>query len=84
MRLNTKAFAFTCGLVWAATVMLATWWLLIFGYEGYLMRNLDHFYLGCTYSYPGAIVGGIWGLVDGLICGYVFAWLYNKLVVRFG
>ena len=79
MRLNTKAFAFTCGIVWGAAVMLATWWLLIFGYQGQLMRTLDHFYFGYTYSYPGAIVGGIWGLLDGLICGFVFAWLYNKL-----
>jgi hypothetical protein len=79
MRLNTRAFALTCGFVWGAVVFLATVWLLLFGYEGYLMKNLDHFYLGYSYSYAGAVVGGIWGLVDGLICGFVFAWLYNKL-----
>jgi hypothetical protein len=79
MRLNTKAFAFTCGILWGATVMLATWWLLIFGYHGQVMSNLDHFYIGYTFSYPGAVVGAIWGFLDGLVCGFIFAWLYNKL-----
>jgi hypothetical protein len=78
MGLNTKAFAFTCGILWGATVMLATWWLLIFGFEGQLMRMLDHFYFGYSVSWGGGVVGGIWGLVDGLIGGFVFAWLYNK------
>jgi hypothetical protein len=79
MRLNTKAFAFTCGILWAATIFLATVWLLILGYHGEVMSNLDHFYLGYTFSYPGAVVGAIWGFLDGLICGFIFAWLYNKL-----
>ena len=37
--------------------------------------------------YPGYEVGGfgtvvvgtIYGFVDGTICGFVFAWLYNRL-----
>jgi hypothetical protein len=79
MRLNNKAFALTCGILWGAAVLLATVWLLIFGYEGQVMSNLDHFYFGYSFSYVGAVVGGIWGFVDGAIGGLVFAWLYNKL-----
>ena len=26
----------------------------------------------------GAVIGGIWGFVDGVILGFIFAWLYNK------
>ena len=66
MRLNTRAFALTCGIVWGAAVMLATWWLLIFGYQGQVMSNLDHFYFGYSFSYAGAVVGGIWAGAVGL------------------
>jgi hypothetical protein len=79
MRLNTKAFALTCGILWGATVLLATWWLLIFGFKGQLISNLDHFYFGYTFSWFGAVIGGIWGFLDGAIGGFAFAWLYNKL-----
>ena len=80
MRLNKNAFALTCGVIWGATVLLATAWLLIFGFEGTLMQQLDHFYFGYSVSWLGAVVGGIWGFVDGCIGGFIFAWLYNKFV----
>jgi hypothetical protein len=49
------------------------------GYDGRLIRQLDHFYLGYTFSAVGAFVGLAWGFVDGAVCGAIFAWLYNKL-----
>jgi hypothetical protein len=79
MRLNTKALALTCGIIWGAMVFFATVWLLAFGYGGEQIRTLDHFYFGYSFSYVGAVIGAIWGFVDGAICGWVFAWLYNKL-----
>jgi len=33
------------------------------------------------YTVGGAFVGLIWGFVDGLIVGAIFAWLYNKISV---
>ena len=80
MRLNAKAFALACGVIWGLTIFLATVWLVIFGFEGQLMQQLDHFYFGFSVSWLGAIVGAVWGFVDGCIGGFVFAWLYNKLV----
>jgi hypothetical protein len=79
MKLNVKALALSSGIVWGATVFLATLWLLIRGHEGTLISRLDHFYLGYSFSYPGAFVGLVWGFIDGVIGGAVFAWLYNKL-----
>jgi len=79
MRLDTKAFALTCGILWGATVFLATVWLKVFGFEGQIISLLDHFYFGYSFSYVGAVIGAIWGFVDGAIGGFVFAWLYNKL-----
>jgi hypothetical protein len=79
MKLNVKALALTAGILWGATVCLATLWLLIRGYDGTLISRLDHFYIGYSFSYVGAFVGLVWGFVDGVIAGAVFAWLYNKL-----
>jgi hypothetical protein len=79
MRLNVKAFALTAGILWGAAICLATLWLLAFGHEGEAIRLLDHFYLGYTYSVGGAFVGLVWGFLDGLVAGGLFAWLYNRL-----
>jgi len=79
MRFNVKALALTCGIFWGATILLATVWLLVLGFEGEVISNLDHFYFGYSFSYVGAVIGAIWGFVDGAICGAIFAWLYNKL-----
>jgi hypothetical protein len=46
---------------------------------GDMISKLGNFYFGYTYSWFGGIIGLIWGFVDGLICGGIFAWLYNKL-----
>ena len=79
MRLDVKALALTSGILWGAAVFLATLWLIVFGFHGELMRHLDHFYFGYDVSVPGAFIGLAWGFVDGLVCGAVFAWLYNRL-----
>jgi hypothetical protein len=80
MRLNVKAFALTAGILSGGAVCLVTLWLLTFGYQGEMIRVLDHVYLGYTYSVAGAFVGLLWGFVDGLIGGALFAWLYNRFV----
>jgi hypothetical protein len=79
MKLSVKALALTAGILWGATVCLTTLWLLALGYQGGLMRVLDHFYFGYTFSVVGAFVGLVYGFVDGLVCGAIFAWLYNRL-----
>ncbi len=79
MKLNVKAFALTCGILWGLAVLLCTWWLLISGTPGEIISKLGAFYIGYSYSWGGAVIGLLWGFVDGLICGAIFAWLYNKL-----
>jgi len=79
MRLDVKAFALACGILWGAAIFLATLWLMAFGFEGQLMSQLDHFYFGFSLSFLGAVIGGVWGFLDGAIGGALLAWLYNKL-----
>ena len=79
MKLSIKAFALTCGLLWGGAVCFATLWLIAFGYEGSVIRQLDHFYFGYSFSVVGAFVGLVYGFVDGAVGGGLFAWLYNRL-----
>jgi len=62
------------------SVMLVTWWLLIVGSGGKLMSVLSNFYPGYSFSFIGGLIGLPWGFVDGFICGYIFAVLYNAFV----
>jgi hypothetical protein len=79
MKLNVKALALTSGILWGGAVCFATLWLIALGYNGALIRQLDHFYLGYSFSVVGAFIGLAWGFVDGAVGGALFAWLYNKL-----
>ena len=78
-RLNIKAFALTCGIFWSALLFLLTWWLLVLEGSGAPPNLLTRIYPGYSISPLGSLMGLVWGFVDGLICGLIFAWLYNKL-----
>ena len=82
MKLNVKAFAFTCALLWGLALFLTAWWVMIFeGATGDAL-GIGHIYRGFNISPLGSIMGLVWGLVDGLIAGAIFAWLYNLLAGR--
>jgi hypothetical protein len=82
MRLNAKVLALTAGIFWGLSVFIATIWLLILGFQGKTIALLGNFYFGYSFSIGGAFVGLIWGFIDGLICGYIFAWVYNALLPK--
>jgi hypothetical protein len=79
MKLNVKSFAMSLGICFGLAVLLVTIWFLIMGYQGSTLGLLRKIYLGYSVSWPGAFIGLVWGFVDGLISGAIFAWLYNKL-----
>ena len=79
MKFNIKSFSLTCGIVWGLTILLSTIWMVIAGASGKTFGKLSKFYLGFSVSWGGAFIGMVWGFVDGLIVGALFAWLYNKL-----
>lgn len=80
MKLNIKAFALACGIIWAVYLFLMTWWLLAFGGKPEDLAIIGKFYFGYAVTPVGSLIGLAWGLVDGAICGAIFAWVYNRLV----
>ncbi len=72
MKLNTKAFALTCGIFWALSVFVITWWVIVFYGSTRAPTFLAWFYFGYNISPLGSVIGLVWGFFDGLISGAVF------------
>lgn len=79
MRLDIRAFALTAGILWGLGVFLLTWWIILFEGATGDPTWLGLIYRGYTISPLGSVVGLFWALVDGLVGGAIFAWLYNRL-----
>ena len=79
MKLNVKAFAFTCALVWGLGVFALAWWVIAFDGTGGSVPLLGLMYRGFTFTPMGSVIGLLWALPDGLILGALVAWLYNRL-----
>jgi hypothetical protein len=79
MKLNIKAFALACGLMWGFGVFGLAWWIMMFEGATGEVPFLGHLYRGFNISPLGSVIGLIWAFFDGLIGGAIFAWLYNLL-----
>ncbi len=77
MKWKAAPLGLSLGIVWGATVFLATIWIRFKGGGGTLIA-LNQFYLAYSISYfPGSIIGLIWGFINGFIGGILIALLYN-------
>ena len=84
MKLNVKAFALTCGIVWGFGLFALTWWIIAFDGATHEVTLLGRLYRGYNISFVGSIIGLLYGLIDAGVGGAIFAWLYNTLVGRAG
>ncbi len=81
MKINVKALAVASGILWGLAMLgtgLAN--LIWSGYGQQFLQTMASVYFGyhATRSIAEVIVGTLYGTVDGLIGGAVFAWLYNQ------
>lgn len=91
MELKVKSLAWAMGLVWGGGM-------LVIGLAATATGSSDGYYgkdfmLVMASVYPGydgvmgygdALVGGIYGFVDGAIGGGLLAWLYNRCAAKCG
>ena len=80
MRLNIKALGISVALFWGAAMFLVALANLIWsGYGQTFLEVIASVYPGykATASFGQVIVGTLYALLDGAVCGLVFAWLYN-------
>ena len=82
MKLNVKAVALTASLFWGTGLFFIAWWIMLFEGATGEPTLIGQVYRGYSISPLGSLIGLGWGLLDGMIGGTVFAWLYNFLVDR--
>ena len=80
MKLNLKALAITFALLWGGSVFLVAvlhrFWP---GYGVDFLNVASSIYPGFhPGGFRGAIVGGLYALLDGAVFGALVAWIYNK------
>jgi len=79
MKLDVKALALSCGLIWGLGLFLVTWWVILLDGSSGEITWLGHVYRGYNISAVGSVIGAAWGFVDGAIGGAILALVYNKL-----
>ena len=82
MYLNDKAFALSFAIWWGVGIFLLTWWIIAFGGPSTDPTFLGRIYIGYEVTALGSVIGLVWGFVDGLIGGAIFAWLYNFIAAK--
>lgn len=82
MKLNIGAFALAFAIWWGVGIFLLTWWIIAFSGATDEPTFLGQIYLGYRVTPVGSVMGLVWGFVDALIAGAIFAWLYNVLATR--
>ncbi len=82
MKLNVKAFALTCAIVWGFGLFALTWWVIAFDGATGEPTLIGRLYRGYSISAAGSVIGLVWAFFDALVGGAVFAWLYNLIVSR--
>ena len=82
MKLHVKPFATACGILWGIGMFFVSWWIWIFEGKKKETPLLSNVYRGYKTGPMGSLIGFGWGLIDGIIGGALFAWLYNLLSWR--
>lgn len=77
--LDATRFGLAGGILWGLFLLVFTFIAFFTGYWMTLMKAITYLYPGYKVTVFGAFIGLLWGFVDGFICGYLFAWIYNKL-----
>ena len=82
MQLNIRAFALAGAIMWGSAVLLGTWWIIMLDGPQEGVPFLGSIYRGYMITPVGSLIGMVWAVVDGLIGGAIFAWIYNKVAAR--
>jgi hypothetical protein len=82
-KLHAVKFGIAGGLITALCVFVVTILGTLFsGYASHSTWILQEFYgfLGYKVCIGGALLGAVYGFIDGFIIIWFFAWVYNKLL----
>lgn len=67
MKLNVKALALACGILWGLGLFFLTWWFIAFDGITHEATLIGRLYRGYNISPLGSLVGLVWGFADALV-----------------
>ena len=79
-KLNLKAFGLASGILWGGGLLFMGLTALVCSWAQPFVDVLSVMYVGYAAGIVGALIGAVWGFADAFIGGFIFAWLYNKLL----
>jgi hypothetical protein len=82
MKLSPLALACTLATLWGATMLLMTWWIILFDGSMTEPTMLGRLYRGYAITPLGSVIGLAWGALDGFLGGLIIAWVYNFFARR--
>jgi len=80
MKVSVKGFAIASAVLWGGAILVVgVLNLMVPGYGGAFLELCDSIYPGFDHSKTlvSVLSGTGYGLVDGAVCGAIFAWIYN-------
>jgi hypothetical protein len=82
-RLRAGIMAFVFAAFGGAGLFLATAWLLVRGGPnvGQHLGLLSNYFPGYSVSWPGSLLGFVYGALSGAVVGSSLAWIYNRLAL---
>ena len=72
MKLNVRAFALACGIIWSIGLFLLTWWIIFFEGATGEPTIIGRVYRGYTVSPAGSVIGFFWAMIDG--AGFIISY----------
>ena len=80
-RMRAGVMAIVFGMVGGLGLFVATAWLLVRGGPdvGRNLGLLRHYFPGYSVTWPGSLVGFLWGALVGGVTGWVLARIYNRI-----
>ncbi|MCP3982684.1 MAG: hypothetical protein GY716_25615 [bacterium] len=79
MKLDVKALAITCALLWGCALLFGTWWIILLDGPSSDPTFVSKVYRGYSVTPAGSLIGFAWGLLDGAFGGALLAWIYNRI-----
>ena len=78
LKLSVKGMGLAIAVTWAFANLVAGW-TAMFGWGGKYVDVMSSIYIGYAPTWVGGLIGGAWAFFDGMICGILFAFVYNKV-----
>lgn len=84
MKLSTKKFSMAAAITWGLYILLIGWAATAGWGNHQLVTIISSLYVGFKPTFFGSLIGCAWGILDGLIGGYIFVKLgyYIDILAR--